>query len=42
MKPSPEELRSVIKNFVKDISYVRPHIKEAREALIEDLSRNID
>lgn len=42
MKQSPEELRSVIKNFVKDISQVKPQIKKAREALIENLSRNID
>jgi len=40
MKQSPEELRSVIRNFVKDISQVKPHIKEIREALNENLSRN--
>jgi len=36
-----EELRTVIKNFVVDISKVKPHIKKARAGLNENLSRNI-
>jgi len=41
MKEKPDELVSVIEEFATDIARVRTRIKEAGEALIEDLSRNI-
>ncbi len=40
-KKNQEELRTVIRNFVVDISKVKPHIKKARAGLNENLSRNI-
>ncbi len=41
MKEKPDELISVIEEFATDVARVRTRIKEAGEALIEDLSRNI-
>lgn len=40
-KEKPEELISVIEDFTADVARVRRHIRKARGALIEDLSRNI-
>jgi AbrB family looped-hinge helix DNA binding protein len=37
----PEELISVIEDFAKDVARVRKRVRQAGEALIEDLSRNI-
>ncbi|MGH9922072.1 MAG: AbrB/MazE/SpoVT family DNA-binding domain-containing protein [Nitrososphaerales archaeon] len=41
MKEKPEELISVIQDFAADVARVRKHVREARDALNEDLSRNI-
>ncbi len=40
-KEKPEELITIIEDFAADVLKVRARIKEAGEALIEDLSRNI-
>ena len=41
MRENPEELVSVIRDFASDVAVVRKRVKEAGEAMIEDLSRNI-
>ncbi len=40
-KEKPEELITIIEDFAADVLKVRARIKEAGEALIEDLSRNL-
>jgi len=40
-KPSSEEMQSVIEEFARDVKKIKPRIKEAESALIEDLSRHV-
>lgn len=40
-KEKSGELRLVIEEFAKDVAEIKPHIKKAESALIENLSRHV-
>ena len=40
-QPSPEEVQFAIEEFARDVKKIKPRIKEAESALIEDLSGHL-